>query len=245
MAPLFTDNQLVVDGNGAEQFFFVLAKDSIIDQSASNIFKYLFIDDDPVINITQPCVVQSSQATNETDGCTALGRPYPPKRIDITGTSRDDWFGSSIQLGIDDVLINSSHAVVVFYQKSPSESWSTVTSATQRKSARICTMSFSNSPINASVSLQFANWMNGMQFSAVNNITMYNLTTGAAVAYPSPLNTSIYDGCFLTEIIPGRGSWVSGRNDIMGTAIQVGATGSEDVWIGPVEYWVGGAGYLG
>ncbi len=235
-----------IDSN--QTFYFVLVNDSVIDSSPSRKFKYLYIDDDPWINTTAPCVIQSSQSTNETDmysGC--IGGGYPPKKITLTSSSasRDDWFGPSVLIDFADAFVNSTHAIITSYQSTPAMSWSSVSSSTERKGARVCVKTFANTVVNASVNLQFANWMNGMSFSDTYNITMYNLSTGAAISYPNTTNTSIYDGCFLTEVLPGSGNWTAGRNDVLGTATAVsGASGSEEAWVGPVEYWSGGPGNL-
>ena len=222
-----------------QTFYFALVKDSLIDAGGTGRFRYLFIDDDPWINLTGQCVMQSWQATNEGAGC--MGGGYPPKKIDMFGSSRDDWFGQGIQIGFDDVLINSTHAIITAYQSSPGLNWSTVSSSTQKIGARICAQTFAFTPVNATVNLRFANWMNGMPFSDITNITMYNLTDGASVLYPGTLSTSMYNGCFLTDLLPFSGSWTEGRNEILGTATAIsGATGSEDVWSGPVEYWPNG-----
>ncbi len=107
----------------------------------------------------------------------------------------------------------------------------------------MCASTFANGAKNATFILKYNNWMNG-EISA--NVTAYNITHNIAVNAPSNMSGSIYDGCLLTELLPQKGTWTAGRNEISGTTYEIDgggvATGTqEDLFAGPIEYLSGGS----
>lgn len=237
-------------------YYFVLINDTL-EGGSTNTFKYLYIDDDSTINATCASNLPNPTTTNESNqgaggNNNCVGQGYAPKKITITASQRTADFGQPIEVAFADVFFDgTTSAVLTAFQQRPSISWSTVSSATERKGMQICSRDFAGTRRNASVVLEFMNWMYGIMGAPDFNITMFNLTNGAAIDRPAAMSTSVYDGCFITEVLPkgnvtiGATSylnqWVPGRNEVKGTATDLNGLGEEELWVGPVEYWTGGA----
>ncbi|MBI3413239.1 MAG: hypothetical protein HY051_04120 [Candidatus Aenigmarchaeota archaeon] len=253
-------DQLVRDGL-ISTFYFVITNATVHDLTSANAVNYtrgnlttLYMDDDNVFSNSGACAASTgarSQSTNElANGCGAglsgVAFNYPTMSVSSSDSGKSLSFGSFITLGLTDWYINNTHAILNFYESSPSIPWATVSSTTQPHGIRVCASTFSNQAKNASFALKYNNWMQGkLSSSQTANITVYNLTHGDAINLPNETSVSIYDGCLLTEILPQSGSWSAGRSEIVGTATELNTAGQstgvqEEMFAGPIEFLSGG-----
>ncbi|MBI4167707.1 MAG: hypothetical protein HY515_02005, partial [Candidatus Aenigmarchaeota archaeon] len=254
-------NQFVRDGV-LSTFYFVVTNATTQDLTTPSYVRgnltILYMDDDDVFSNSGQCAASTgarSQVTNElispSVGCGAgssgVAFNYPTMSVSSSDANKALSFGSFVTLGLTDWYINNTHAILNFYESSPSIPWATVASATQPHGIRLCASTFSNQAKNASFALKYNNWMQGkLSSSQTANITVYNLTHGDAIHLPNETSASIYDGCLLTEILPQSGSWSAGRSEVVGTSTELNTAGAstgvqEDMFAGPIEFLSGGS----
>jgi hypothetical protein len=251
--------------NGTKTAYFVLVQDVTIASVPSGPYRYLFVDDDPIINVQQGCDGTNRGLGNESDPAACWGGGYAVNKIDIQASERYASYGQAsnggakMRIGIDDIVqINSTAYAVRFWQDTPSRGNVVVQSTTERVGIRLCAYTLASKAINVtSVRIGYRNWMEGVfpgSTAALNaNITIFDLNNTFNVSMSGSdtmiLNTSQYDGCRVTEILPSGkqtvagvdyiNQWLPGRNEISGyvTDRSTSATGTEEMWGGPIEYW--------
>ncbi len=248
-------DQFVRDGI-TETFYFVVVNNSANANGyygTGNLTK-LYIDDDSMLMDSAQCSASQNAENSQTNelsngacaGSSGAAVNYHTKVVESSSSRKILSYGSATQLGLTDWYINNTHAILNFYESSPSIPWAMVTSTTQRFGLRVCASTFANSAKNATFALKYNNWMQGrLASSQTTNITAFNLTHGDAINLPNQTSGSIYDGCLLTDMLPQSGSWSAGRNEIMGTATEIDLAGAstgvtEDMFAGPIEYLTSG-----
>lgn len=251
-----TANDEFVRDGVLETFYFVVVNStshplttaSAVNYTRGNLTK-LYIDDDSSFTDSAQCAASQNsenQQTNESSNPTCAGSSgaalnYHTKVVESASNRKMLSYGSSLQLGLTDWYVNNTHAILNFYESSPSIPWAMVSSSTQRHGVRVCASTFANSAKNATFVLKYNNWMQGIISSSA---TAYNLTHGSSAAITTNVS-SIYDGCLLTEVLPASGSWSAGRNEITGIASETynndTSTGvTEEMFAGPIEFLTSG-----
>ncbi|MBI2085009.1 MAG: hypothetical protein HYT71_00680 [Candidatus Aenigmarchaeota archaeon] len=254
-------DQLVRDGV-LSTFYFVVTNATTHDLTTASPVNYtrgnltiLYMDDDNKFSNSGACSASAGARSGSTDelssgcgtGSSGVAFNYPTMSMAASDPNKALSFGSMVTLGLTDWWINDTHAILNFYESSPSIPWATVSSSTEKHGVRVCASTFSNQAKNSTFALKYNNWMQGKLASTQTaNVTVYNLTHEGSINLPTEMSASIYDGCLLAEILPQSGSWSAGRNEIVGTATEINNSGAstgvqEEMFGGPIEFLSGGS----